>query len=174
MKRGTAVAEPPKHEHTPSSGPEATTVTPQQGLPTPRPADTDSPSSLSIAEVAGLFEVSSATLRRLIGAGQLQAWRVGGVRGSEWRVSPDALVEAGYTRREIDVTETGAVPSEVRRLAEALVAERARSARLDSELGYALLTVGRLRGRLRDAGIDGDQLFGADLKTGPEAGRQAQ
>ncbi len=171
MKRGSAVAEPPKREHRPSGGREATTVTPQQGSPTPRPADADSPSSLSIAEAAGLFEVSSATLRRLISAGQLQAWQVGGVRGREWRVSPDALVEAGYSRRGIDLTETGAVPTEVRRLMEALAAERVRSARLDSELGYALLTVGRLRGRLRDAGIDPDELFGADLDAGHEEGQ---
>ena len=44
-----------------------------------------------------------------------------------------------------------------------VIAERARSTDLDKQLGYALLTVGRLRGRLREAGINPDQLFGADL-----------
>ncbi len=60
---------------------------------------------------------------------------------------------------------------DVRRLTDALQAERARSARLDGELGYALLTVGRLRGRLRDAGIDPDELFGADLGADHEEGQ---
>ncbi len=113
--------------------------------------------------------MSSATLRRLISAGQLPAFKANGVRGREWRVSPEALVQAGYTRREIDLTEPHHA-TEVRQLNEALVAERARSARLDSQLGYALLTVGRLRGRLREAGIDPDEMFGADLIQGAEAG----
>lgn len=171
MKRGSAVAEAPDHEQPASSRFEPSSVAPEQGSPSPTPADTDSPLGLTIAEAAGQFEVSEATLRRLISAGQLGAWRVSGVRGREWRMSPDALVEAGYHRRETDLTETVAAASELRRLAEALAAERARSARLYSELGYALLTVGRLRGGLRDAGIDPDQLFGADLEAGPEVGR---
>lgn len=52
---------------------------------------------------------------------------------------------------------------DIRRLSEALAAERLRSARLDGDLGYALLTIGRLRGRLREAGINPDGMFGADV-----------
>ncbi len=118
---------------------------------------------LTFTDAAALYAVSAATLRRLVTAGHLPAWKVKGVRGREWRLSTEALEQAGFTRRTANSTEDEPEPSEVRRLAEALAAERARSARLDSQLGYALLTVGRLRGRLRDAGINPDELFGADL-----------
>lgn len=53
---------------------------------------------------------------------------------------------------------------EVERLRQELATERARSAELDNRLGFALLTVGRLRGRLREAGISTDEGFGADLR----------
>ncbi len=116
---------------------------------------------LTLAEAATAFSVSVATLRRLISADLLPAQRITGNRGSEWRVTTSALERAGYARRTIDLTED---QSEVRRLSEALRTERARAAHLDSELGYALLTIGRLRGRLREAGIDPDDLFGAELQ----------
>ncbi len=103
-------------------------------------------------------------------AGVLSAYRVTGIRGREWRVSATALQEAGYSRRVIDVTDNEQ-PAEVRRLADSLRAERARVADLDRQLGYALLTIGRLLKRLREAGIDPDEFFGADLEAGPDAGR---
>jgi excisionase family DNA binding protein len=116
---------------------------------------------LTLTEAASRYRVSLATLRRLVAAGELGAWKVSGARGREWRVSPSALAEAGYTRREIDPADEGPSP-EVRRVTEALLTERAKVARLDSELGYALLTIGRFRGRLLDAGIDPDELIGGE------------
>ncbi len=128
---------------------------------------------LTLSEAASVFAVSEATLRRLVTAGVLPAYRVTGMRGREWRVSATALQEAGYSRRVLDVTDNGQ-PAEVRHLADSLRTERARVADLDRQLGYALLTIGRLRGRLREAGIDPDELFGADLEAGPpQDGEQA-
>ncbi len=125
---------------------------------------------LTLGEAAELFNVSLGTLRRLVAAGGITAYKVSGVRGREWRVSTASLRDAGYGPRVIEVADTDS-SSEVRRLSEALKVERARNSDLDRRLGYALLTVGRLRGRLRDAGIDPDGLFGVDLEAGPEAGR---
>ncbi len=117
---------------------------------------------LSPAEAVAAFHLSQATLRRLLAAGSLPAWKVNGVRGREWRIPASALEGAGYTRRA--ATDPEVVPqSEARRLRETLAAERARASQLDGQLGYALLTIGRLRGRLRAAGIDPDELFGADI-----------
>lgn len=118
---------------------------------------------LTLSEAASIYELSLATLRRLVAADELSAYKVSGARGREWRVSPYALEQAGYARRVVDLTDTERPSSEVRRLVEALNVERARNVELDGRLGYALLTVGRLRGRLREAGIDPDGLFGADL-----------
>ena len=125
---------------------------------------------LTLSEAAQLYDVSLRTLRQLVALGEVQAHKVSGVRGKEWRVSPSILEAAGYGPRVVDLTRTeDPSQSEVRRLTQALAAERARNSELDGRLGYALLTVGRLRGRLRDAGIDPDGLFGADLEAGPEA-----
>ncbi len=124
---------------------------------------------LTLAEAASIFTVSSATLRRLVNAGLIPAYKVSGVRGLEWRISATALEEAGYSRREAEPRKTEDVASEVRQLTAALAAERSRILRLDGELGYALLTIGRLRGRLQEVGIDPDELFGAEL--GREVGQ---
>ncbi len=131
---------------------------------------------LSPAEAVAAFNLSQATLRRLLAAGSLPARKVNGVRGREWRIPTSALEAAGYTRRPT-ATEAELVPqAEVRRLQEALAAERARASQLDSQLGYALLTIGRLRGRLGEADIEPDEVFGADLavpvdKTTPVPGQ---
>ncbi len=117
---------------------------------------------LTLAEASNVFAVSVATLRRLIAADMLAAHRVSGVRGREWRIAVSTLERAGYPRRVIDTNEDG---PEVQRLTQALAVERAKNARSDSELGYALLTIGRLRGRLREAGVDPDEVFGADLRA---------
>ncbi len=116
---------------------------------------------------AALFDVSLIALRRRVTLGEVAAYKVKGVRGREWRVSASALEQAGYAPRTVDHTEKGA-EREVRRLTESLLAERTHSARLDGELGYALLTIGRLRGRLREAGVNPDELFGADLGDGAD------
>jgi hypothetical protein len=126
---------------------------------------------LSPAEAVAAYDLSEATLRRRLAAGTIAARKVHGVRGREWRIAASELARAGYSRRPITASsDTDAVPkSEAHRLQEALACERARAAALDSQLGYALLTVGRLRGRLRAAGIDPDELFGADLATACDA-----
>lgn len=126
---------------------------------------------LTLVEAAGLYEVSLRTLRQRVTVGSITARKVTGVRGPEWRVTGSALKDAGYTPRIIDLTGTETSSSEVRRLTDALAAERARSSDLDQRLGYALLTVGRLRGRLREAGIDPDGLFGGDLQGLPADSR---
>ncbi len=119
---------------------------------------------MTLAEAASAFTVSQATFRRLVSAQLLPAREVKGVRGREWRISVDALERAGYKPRT-----TGSEPnSEIRRLAEALAAERARSVDLDSQLGYALLTVGRLRARLRELGVSPEEMFGDDLPDSPQ------
>ncbi len=132
--------------------------------------DSSASQELTLAEAAQHFNVSLGTLRRLVAAGGIAAHKVNGVRGREWRVTSSTLRDAGYVRRVTDRTDADS-GSEVRRLTEALMAERARNADLDGRLGYALLTVGRLRGRLRDVGIDPDQLFGTHLKAGSGEGR---
>ncbi len=132
--------------------------------------DTGTNRELSLGEAAQLFDLSLSTLRRLVAVGGIAAHKVSGARGREWRVSTSTLREAGYLPRVIDLTDAHS-GSDIRRLTEALIAERARNSELDGRLGYALLTVGRLRGRLREAGIDPDGLFGADLGVGPKAGR---
>jgi excisionase family DNA binding protein len=132
--------------------------------------DTSASQELTLSEAAQLFNVSLGALRRLVTVGGIDAYKVSGLRGREWRVSSSTLRAAGYQPRVIDLDDADG-GAEVRRLREALISERARSTDLDRRLGYALLTVGRLRGRLRDAGIDPDELFGADLEGGPEAGR---
>ncbi len=118
---------------------------------------------LSPSEAVATFSLSEATLRRLLAAGELEARKVSGIRGREWRIPVSALERAGYTRRPAPTDEDAVPRAELRRLQEALASERARASQLDSQLGYALLTIGRLRGRLCQAGIDPDELFGADL-----------
>ncbi len=117
---------------------------------------------LSLQEAAELYDVSLGALRRRVTLGEIAAYKAHGVRGREWRVSALVLHQAGYALRTGQPTEAEGAYSDVRRLTEALVAERARSARLDGELGYALLTIGRLRGRLQEAGVN-CELFGADV-----------
>ncbi len=118
---------------------------------------------LTLTEAAALFTVSCTTLRRLVKDGVIRAYKVEGARGREWRLSASAVEQAGYGLRSSDPAEDEGARPEVTRLAAALAAERARSSRLDGQLGYALLTIGRLRGRLQQAGIDPDELFGAEL-----------
>ncbi len=128
--------------------------------------DSGASQELTLGEAAQLFNVSLGTLRRLVTVGGIAAHKVSGVRGREWRIWSSTLRDAGYEPRLTDPADEDD-RSEVRRLSEALMAERARNSNLDRQLGYALLTVGRLRGRLRDAGIDPDELFGAALGLGP-------
>ncbi len=119
---------------------------------------------LSLQDAATLYDVTLRALRRRVTLGEVAAYKGRGVRGREWRVAASALTQAGYRLRATPGEKDEGAQVGVRRLTEALVAERARSARLDGELGYALLTIGRLRGRLQEAGIDPDELFGSDVR----------
>ncbi len=138
---------------------------PEQRACTPS-LDSSGEDGLALSEAAQLYDVSLRSLRRLITLGGIPAHKIKGARGQEWRVTAATLDAAGYAPRLIDLTQAeDPNSSEVRRLTQALVAAQARNAELDGRLGYALLTVGRLRGRLRDAGINPDELFGADLEA---------
>ena len=53
---------------------------------------------LSPAEAVAAFELSLATLRRLLSAGELEARKVRGVRGVEWRIPASARCPSA-TRR---------------------------------------------------------------------------
>jgi hypothetical protein len=140
---------------------EAPEMPEQRSSPSEEAPDGD----LTLAEAAQQYEVSLRTLRQRVSLGDLPAHKVSGARGKEWRVASSTLHHAGYRLRLVDLTDAGSPSPEVRRLTEALALERARSADLDQRLGYALLAVGRLRGRLREAGIDPDALFGADIQA---------
>ncbi len=54
---------------------------------------------------------------------------------------------------------------QVDRLTQALAAQRARADDLNRRLGYALLTAGRLRGQLRQNGLEPDVRFAAELSS---------
>lgn len=115
---------------------------------------------LTLSEAAAAFTVSIATLRRLVAAEMIAAYKVSGVRGREWRIAPSTLEQAGYARTTTDLT---ASHREVQRLSEALSAERAKTSKIDSQLGHVSLALARLGGRLREAGINPDDLYGADI-----------
>lgn len=88
-----------------------------------------------------------------------------------WRVAPASLEAVGLQPRVVDLTDDENLQAQVKRLTSALRHERARAADLDSRLGFALLTVGRLRGRLRGVGVDPDDdahsfVTGEDLEAG--------
>ncbi len=68
-------------------------------------------------------------------------------------------------RRWREETGVGDLHQQVQRLTQALEAERARADDLDQRLGYALLTAGRLRGQLRQHGLEPDARFPADTNS---------
>lgn len=114
---------------------------------------------LSLDEAADAYRVSKRTLLRALSFGELDAHKVRGVRGHEWRVMPSALVRAGYAPRD-QTDDVNELPcGDCRRLREQLAVERARNADLDNRLGHALLTAGRLRGQLLAASIQPDPRF---------------
>ena len=120
---------------------------------------------LTVAEAARLFDVSLKNLRRRISLGEIPGYQQRGVRGPVWMVSVEAMERAGYARRVVDLTAGESAEAQVVWLRRELEAERARSAELNRRLGYALLTTGRLRGRLLEEGIDPHTIgFGSDLK----------
>ncbi len=123
----------------------------------PGPAVSSDNSLLSLNEAAAAFNVPKRTLLRALTLGELHGVKVRGLRGWEWRVTSRELADAGLSARvSVAGTEAGTTCPDCRRLGEQLTAERARSAQLDSHLGYALLANGRLRAQLVQAGIEPD------------------
>ena len=135
---------------------------------------------VSPAEALAVHRISHATLRRLLATGDLAARKVDGAsgrgrgRGRGWRILVAALERAGYVRRPLTTHEEPDPQAEVRRLRKALAMERAQASQRDGQLGYALLTIGRLRGRLFAAGINPDELVGADLAAASEVAASRQ
>ena len=129
---------------------------------------------VSPAAALAVYRISQATLRRLLATGDLAARKVDGARGRGWRILVAALERAGYVRRPLTTHEEPDPQAEVRRLRKALAMERAQASQRDGQLGYALLTIGRLRGRLCAAGINPDELFGADLAAASEVAASRQ
>ncbi len=120
--------------------------------------------ALSLAEAADCYQASKRTLLRALTFGELDGFKVRGIRGSEWRVTPAAMARAGYSLRARDRDDDRQeTDPETRRLREQLAVERARSAALDSRLGHALMTVGRLRAQLLEAGIEPDPHWSPEL-----------
>ena len=115
------------------------------------------PSDLSLREAAELYDVSLRTLARKARWGEIEAYKVRGPWGHEWRVSPAALEAAGMrTRTARPVTSSGCpqvagLEREVESLRRTVAAERWRAEQADRELGHAMLESGRLRGALARA-----------------------
>jgi hypothetical protein len=132
---------------------------------------------LTLTEAAARYDISLPHLRRKISYGEVEARKVRVVGGRpEWRVTPAAMEAAGHhVRRVIDLDAKPPAPDplrrEVEKLRQELARERAQSADLNSRLGYALLTAGWLRGRLREAGINPGEVFGGNLDGSSSARR---
>lgn len=114
--------------------------------------------ALSLDEAAASYHVSKRTLLRALSFGDIDGFKVRGVRGKEWRVTTSALTQAGYAARgESDAGKAGC--AHCRKLREQLAVELTRNSELDNRLGHALMTAGRLRGELIAAGIQPDTSF---------------
>ena len=118
----------------------------------------DTPVDLTLREAAQLYDVTVKTLGQHLRCGQLVGHKSRGAAGREWRVTRDALDEAGY-RPRVEVGEVGRPEGdELVRLHQELgaakrvaSAERRRADDLDRRLGHALLECGRLRTALAAA-----------------------
>ena len=113
---------------------------------------------LSLQEAAALYDVSLATLRKRVRAGQIIGYKTHGPWGKEWRVTPRALERFGYqprpaTRPE-DLSPDQQVASLERQLAairRVVALEKRRADQADQELGHLMLEMGRLRTALARA-----------------------
>jgi hypothetical protein len=83
--------------------------------------------ALSLGEAADCYQASKRTLLRALTFGELEGFKVRGIRGSEWRVTPAAMARAGYSLRTRD-DDRQQIDPETRRLQQQLAAEQARSA----------------------------------------------
>ena len=129
-------------------------------------------SDLTLHDAAAVYAVSARTLAQHIRRGQLPAYKTAGATGREWRVTQDALVAAGYRRRQppgaTDAPEPPLVVQlrrELEAARRAAVAERHRAEDTDRRLGHALLECGRLRSALAAATGAGDESKQLDLTS---------
>jgi predicted DNA-binding transcriptional regulator YafY len=119
---------------------------------------------LTLREAAELYDVTVKTLVQHLRCGQLVGYKSRGAAGREWRVTRDALDDAGYRLR---AQAAGAALSEGNELAQlrqqldtakrTASAERRRADDLDRRLGHALLECARLRAALAAATGEQDE-----------------
>ncbi len=136
------------------------------GTASPGQDDQEPPTVLTLREAAQLYAVAVHTLSRHVRCGQLAGFKSRGLTGQEWRVTSQAMDEAGYRRRRasagVAVEDSAATSDDAarelarlrRQLAvarRATVGERRRADDLDRRLGHALLECGRLRAALAAA-----------------------
>ncbi len=118
----------------------------------------DVPVDLTLWDAAELYDVTVKTLAQHLRCGQLVGFKSRGAAGCEWRVTRDALDDAGYRLRAGSTSVGGTVGDELAALRQelaavrrAVAAERRRADDLDRRLGHALLQCGHLRSALAAA-----------------------
>ena len=116
----------------------------------------EEPCDLSLQEAARLYGVPVATLSKRVRWGQIDAYKVRGPWGHQWRVSREALEAFGYRQvppsdEEPQDPRVAELEREVASLRRVLAAERVRADRADRELGQLMLESGRLRSALARA-----------------------
>ncbi len=130
----------------------------------PEHGQQEPPAALTLHEAAGLYDVTVKTLSLHLRCGRLSGYKARGAAGREWRVTADAMDQAGYRRRSESVgvidgqAVSGRDGQELVRLRQQLavakraaLAERRRADDLDRRLGHAQLECGRLRSALAAA-----------------------
>ena len=122
----------------------------------------ETPVDLTLREAAELYDVTVKTLAQQLRCGQLIGHKARGAAGREWRVTREALDEAGYRPRDeagapgsLESEEPARLRQELGAAKRAASAERRRADDLDRRLGHALLECGRLRAAL--AAVVGEQ-----------------
>ena len=132
----------------------------------------DPPVDLTLREAAELYEVTVKTLSQHLRCGQLAGHKARGAAGREWRVTREALDEAGYRPRATTGDDTVTEADELVRLRQELAvarraasAERRRADDLDRRLGHVLLECGHLRAALA-AAAGQDERVEPDLDAG--------
>ncbi len=134
---------------------------------------------LSLQEAAARYEVSLRTLGNRVRVGEIDAYKVRGAWGDEWRVSASALEAFGYQRRAKSATGAAADPQVLQLQREldgarrAAAAERNRADEADRRLGEALMECGRLRALLQQEPQRNRGQDMIDLTESADQGRQA-
>lgn len=114
-----------------------------------------------MAEAAERYQVSIRTLGQRVRLGEIEAHKVRGPWGSEWRIAASALEAFGYRlpagkqskpaadeHKSGDAPETGRLRTKVAALTRAVAVERNRAEAADRRLQEALAEIASLRARL--------------------------